>query len=136
MEALELVADSFLSAGAPVMNAAAELLEGERELRALVKARMAKVLSVYRSVLEDETSVHRLLRCEGGWTALVQSPRYAEEESLSRELLRREGLYVHPGFFFDMEKEAFFAFSLIIRPEEARAAAEKFRSFFDRYDGN
>jgi len=136
MEALELVADSFLSAGAPVMNAAAELLEGERELRALVKARMAEVLSVYRSVLEDETSVHRLLRCEGGWTALVQSPRYAEEESLSRELLRREGLYVHPGFFFDMEKEAFFAFSLIIRPEEARAAAEKFRSFFDRYDGN
>lgn len=67
---------------------------------------------------------------------MVQSPRYAEEESLSRELLRREGLYVHPGFFFDMEKEAFFAFSLIIRPEEARAAAEKFRSFFDRYDGN
>jgi aspartate/methionine/tyrosine aminotransferase len=136
MEGLELVADSFLSAGAPVMNAAGSLLEGEEALRASVKARMGEVLSVYRSVLEGETSAHRVLRCEGGWTALVQSPRYAEEERLSRELLRQEGLYVHPGFFFDMEKEAFFALSLIIRPEEARVAAEKFRSFFDRYGSN
>lgn len=136
MEALELIADSFLSTGAPVMNAAAALLGYEEELRVSVRARMAKALSVYREVLGGEGSPHRILRCEGGWTALVQSPRYADEESLARQLLRRQGLYIHPGFFFDMEKEAFFAFSLILKPEEARIAAEKFRSFFEHYDSN
>jgi len=134
MEALELIADSFLSAGAPVMNAAATLLGFEEELRASVRGRMTEVLSVYRQVLEGEGSPHRILRCEGGWTALVQSPRYTDEESLARGLLRQEGLYIHPGFFFDMDKEAFFAFSLILRPEEARIAAEKFKSFFEHYD--
>jgi aspartate/methionine/tyrosine aminotransferase len=134
MTALELIADSFLSAGAPVMNAAARLLNYEEELRASVRARMAEVLSVYRDVLEGEASPHRILRCEGGWTALVQSPRFADEERLAWELLRRERLYIQPGYFFDMENEAFFAFSLILRPEEAREAAEKFRSFFDHYD--
>ncbi|MDX9783987.1 MAG: pyridoxal phosphate-dependent aminotransferase [Spirochaetia bacterium] len=134
MDALELIADSFLSAGAPVMNAAGILLGYEEELRASVKTRMAQALSVYRQVLEGETSPHRILRAEGGWTALVQSPRYADEESLARDLLGQQGLYVHPGFFFDMEKEAFFAFSLILRPEEARKVAEKFRSFFEHYD--
>lgn len=131
--ALELISDAFLSAGTPIMNAAGRLLAGEDELRLTVKERMKSVLAVYRDVLGYEGSPHRVLACEGGWTALVQSPRFAGEEELARGLLREEGVYVHPGFFFDMEREAFFAFSLIVKPEEARAAAEKYKAYFDRF---
>jgi len=134
MEGLELIADSFLSAGAPVMNAAGVLLKHQKAIQASVRARSSEVLAIYREVLEGEASPHRILACEGGWTALVQSPRFAGEEDLARGLLRQEGLYVHPGFFFDMETEAFFALSLIIQPGDARKAAEKFMSYFNHFD--
>ncbi len=134
MEGLELIADSFLSAGTPVMNAARALLKHQKALQTSVRARSSEVLAIYRDVLEGEASPHRILACEGGWTALVQCPRFAGEEELAQGLLSQKGLYVHPGFFFDMETEVFFALSLIIRPEDARKAAEKFISYFNHFD--
>lgn len=131
--ALELISDTFLSAGTPVMNAARSLLAAGPALADKVRARMREVLAVYREILEGENSPHRILACEGGWTVLVQSPAYEREESLALGLLRDEGIFVHPGYFFDMEREAFFAFSLILEPQEARMAAERYRAFFDRY---
>jgi len=133
ISALELISDTFLSAGAPVMNGVGKLLARGEAIRASVKERMRQVLSIYRAILQYEGSPHRILTCEGGWTALVQSPGFAGEEELARGLLREEGLYVHPGFFFDMEREAFFAFSLIVRPEDAYSAAIKYRTYFDRF---
>jgi alanine-synthesizing transaminase len=133
LSALELISDNFLSAGAPIMNAVGELLAAEAEIQAAVNTRMKTVMGIYREILCGDGSSHRLLRCGGGWTALVSSPRFASEDELARGLLREEGLFVHPGYFFDMEKEAHFAFSLILRPEEAREAALKYRDFFARF---
>ena len=133
LSALELISDAFLSAGTAAMNAAPALLEREREVLASMRERMAADLAAYREVLEYPGSPHRVLACEGGWTALVQSPRFAPEEDLARGLLHEEGIYVHPGFFFDMEKEAYFAFSLIVPPWEAKAAAQKYKAYFDRF---
>lgn len=131
MERLELVSDTFLSAGAPVMNAAAKLLRLESAIQEKARDRMRKVYAIYRRVLEYEGSPHRVLSCRGGWTALVQSPRFDSEEELSVELLRQEGVFAHPGFFFDMEREAFFAFSLILEPETAEKAAISYLRFFE-----
>ena len=127
---LEIIADTFLSAGTPIMAAAVELLRREEEIQQLTRARMAEVMDVYRLELEGADSPHRILRCEGGWTALVQSPALDEEEALAVDLLRRTGLYIHPGFFFDMRGGVFFAFSLIIRPEDAQRAARAYADYF------
>ena len=131
--ALELISDAFLSAGTPIMNAAGSLLRAEGDIRLPVIERMKEVMGIYRETLAFDGSPHRILACEGGWTALVQSPRFATEEELARGLIREKGLYVQPGYFFDMEKEAFFAFSLILRPEDARLAALAYRDYFGRF---
>lgn len=127
---LEIIADTFLSAATPIMAAAADLLRREGEIQQLTRVRMAEVMEVYRRELEGADSPHRLLRCEGGWTALVQSPAFDEEEALAVDLLRQKGLYIHPGFFFDMRGGVFFAFSLIIRPEDAQRAARAYADYF------
>jgi len=132
MAALELISDTYLSAGTPIMNGVGALLAGESDILQAVRERMKAVLGAYREALCYDGSPHRILACEGGWTALVQSPRLAGEEELARGLLREQGLYVHPGFFFDMEREAYFAFSLILRPEEARSAALRYKAYFDK----
>jgi len=129
---LEIVADSYLSAGTPIMAALPGLLDRERLFGGAARARIAANMAALRSALEEPGSPHRLLRCEGGWTALVESPRIEPEEELARGLLWEEGLWAQPGYFFDMEREAFFTASLILDESALLEGARRYRAYFDR----
>jgi alanine-synthesizing transaminase len=128
---LEIIADSYLSAGTPVMNALPSLLETAPSFAARCRERMRGNLASLRRILESPTSPHRVLRCEGGWTAIVESPRFASEEELALGLLREKGLWSHPGYFFDMEREAFFTVGLILSPEQLERGALSYRDYFE-----
>ncbi len=129
---LEIVADTYLSAGTPVMRALPAWLGAVPALQTRVGERLAANLSSLRSILEGPTSPHRVLRCEGGWTALVEAPRVASEDELALGLMHDEGLIVHPGYYFDMEREAFFALSLILEPAAFTHAARRYAAWFER----
>ena len=66
-----------------------------------------------------------LLPVEGGWSAVVRVPATRSEESLVLDLLARERILVHPGYFFDFEHEAFLVCSLLVPEAE-------FADAFDR----
>jgi aspartate/methionine/tyrosine aminotransferase len=129
---LEILADAYLSAGTPVQNALPRLLAQAEVFAGPCRRRIASNLASLRLLLEGSGSPHRVLRCEGGWTALVESPRFLPEEELALALLREEGLAVQPGYFFDMEREAFFAFGLISRPELLERGARAYAACFER----
>lgn len=134
-ERLEIIADSYLSAGAPAMNALPALLEAAPRFAAALRRRMTRNLDRLRSVLGGDDSPHRVYRCEGGWTALIESPRFRSEEETALSLLREEGLWVQPGHFFDMEREPLFAASLIL-PEDAFAEGlGRYAAWFAREGG-
>lgn len=129
---LELIADTFLSAGTPIMNALPSLLAREPEFLSVLLARTRENYSIYRALLEGNESPHRVLTCQGGWTALVESPSFFEEEKIAEMLLLQKGIFAQPGFFFDMEHGVHFAFSLIIAQEWARAWCGEYKEFFDQ----
>ena len=54
-----------------------------------------------------------VLSVEAGWYAVLQVPAIQSEESLVLDLLERTGILVHPGYFFDFEREAFLVVSLL-----------------------
>jgi aspartate/methionine/tyrosine aminotransferase len=56
------------------------------------------------------------LPCEAGWSAVVRVPSTRSEEDLVLELLERDSVLVHPGFFFDFPHEAFLVVSLLPEP--------------------
>ena len=37
-----------------------------------------------------------------------------------------------PGYFFDMEREAFFTFGLILRPEDLERGMRAYAAYFER----
>jgi len=127
---LEILADAYLSAGTPIMNALPKLLAGASSFSTPCRERLAANLTALRTILEPPDSPHRILRCEGGWTAIVESPRLLDEEELALGLLREEGLWSHPGYFFDMEKEAFFTVGLILPPELLERGARSYAAYF------
>jgi hypothetical protein len=55
----------------------------------------------------------------------VRVPATRSEEQLILELLDREGILVHPGYFFDFPREAFLVMSLLPLPDMFSDAAAR-----------
>jgi len=112
---LELLADAFLSVGTPVQVAAPDLLAGRHPTSDAIRARLTRNLEAIRLAVVG-TAV-TLLDVEGGWYATLRLPRVETEEAWTLLFLERDGIYVHPGHFFDFSDEAFVVTSLLT-PED------------------
>jgi aspartate/methionine/tyrosine aminotransferase len=49
---------------------------------------------------------------------VIRVPAFRSEEALAVELLEREQVLVHPGYFFDFPHESFIVVSLIPTPDQ------------------
>ncbi len=56
---------------------------------------------------------------------MVQVPSVRSEEQLALELLEKDDVLVHPGYFFDFLREAFIVVSLLIEPAAFETAARR-----------
>ena len=116
MERLETICDAYLSVSTPVQIAVPELLKAGAQVRTQIHRRVRHNFAT----LEDMALAYpscSVLPCEAGWYAVLQVPAIVSEEALVLELLDRTGILVHPGYFFDFEREAFLVISLL--PETA-----------------
>ncbi|MDQ3213907.1 MAG: pyridoxal phosphate-dependent aminotransferase, partial [Acidobacteriota bacterium] len=115
LQRLELICDTYLSVSTPVQLAAAHLLEAGAGVRAQILARVRANDAALRRAAEPFPSVQPL-RSEAGWASVLRVPATRTEEELVLELLGRDGVLVHPGFFFDFPQEAFLVLSLLPEP--------------------
>jgi aspartate/methionine/tyrosine aminotransferase len=113
---MELIADSFLSVGTPVQVAAPSLLARAASIRAAIHARVRRNLDAARREAAG-TPACEILPVEGGWCAVVRIPATRSEEEFVLDLLERDGILVHPGYFFDFRHEAFVVVSLLPRED-------------------
>jgi alanine-synthesizing transaminase len=109
---LELVCDTYLSVSTPVQAAAAELIERAAPIRAQIQSRTA---ANHRRLVARVADVPacRVLRAEGGWYGVLQVPSFGSEEDLVVALVERDGVIVHPGYFFDFPRESYLIVSLL-----------------------
>jgi aspartate/methionine/tyrosine aminotransferase len=124
LRALELVADSYLSVSTPVQVAAADLLHRGGPIRDGILRRVRANLAALRGMV-GRYHAATLLACEGGWYAVIRVPSTRSEEELMLELLERERVLVHPGYFFDFPHEAYVIVSLLPRPDVFADAAAR-----------
>ena len=110
---LELIADTFLSVGTPVQVAAPSLLSAGAVVRAAIQLAFAPTSTGSRSSRRHPAC--ELLDTEGGWSAVIRVPAVRSEERLVLDLLDRERILVHPGYFFDFAHEAYIVVSLLPR---------------------
>jgi aspartate/methionine/tyrosine aminotransferase len=110
--ALELIADSFLSVSTPVQVALPHLLHAGAAVRQSIQRRTHANLEALRAAAR-ECPACDVLRVDGGWAAVIRVPATRSEEQLVLDLLEREHVLVHPGYFFDFRTEAFIVVSLL-----------------------
>jgi len=111
LDALELIADTYLSVSTPVQVALPRLLGLSGSILNEIRRRTAENLAHLRETMLGSAAT--LLRTEGGWYAVLQVPRTRTEEEWTLKLLGDLDVLVQPGFFFDFESEAFLVLSLL-----------------------
>ena len=116
IERLEIIADTYLSPGAPVQLALPKFLALRNGLQAQLQDRVLANLSVLDNALGESKLLSRLNR-EGGWYAILRVPATQTDEALAVVLLQRCSVLVHPGHFFNFPHDGFIVLSLIT-PED------------------
>lgn len=111
---LELLADTYLSVGTPVQCALPELLRVGSDIQHQIAKRLARNFAALNAILENSPA--HSLHVEGGWSAIVQLPRTSTEEIWITRLLEEQSVIVQPGYFFDMDSEAYLVLSLLTPP--------------------
>jgi aspartate/methionine/tyrosine aminotransferase len=74
--------------------------------------RVCANLALLDGQLKRETPCSRLY-AEGGWYAVLRVPSTKTDEEWALKLLETEGVYVHPGHFFDFPGDGYLILSLI-----------------------
>ena len=115
LQRLELICDTYLSVSTPVQIAASRLLTDGAVVRERILERVRANDATLRRIVATVPSIEAL-NADGGWSAVLRVPATRSEEELVLELLERDGVLVHPGFFFDFSHEAFLVVSLLVEP--------------------
>jgi hypothetical protein len=113
-EALELIADQYLSVSAPAALALPALLDLAPGIRAQALARLKANLAELDRQLVAHPHLSRL-PVEGGWSVLLRLPALEEDEAVALRLLDG-GVAIHPGHFFDLPSRGFLVLSLLTPP--------------------
>jgi aspartate/methionine/tyrosine aminotransferase len=120
---LEVIADAFLSVGAPVQHALSKLLASRATTEAAIRHRTSANLAHVRAAVAGSAAT--LLHVEGGWYAILRLPRTQSEETWALTLIEQDGVYVHPGHFFDFSEEAYVVVSLLTREATFREGVKR-----------
>lgn len=116
LDALELIADNFLSVATPVQAALPELLRIAPRIREAISQRTRANLETLRANLSPAAQV---LPVEGGWSAVIRMPRVMSDDERALALLDR-GVVVQPGYFFDFASDGYIVVSLLTREDVFR----------------
>ena len=124
MARMELIADTYLSLNAPVQLAAPVLLEQRKTLQPVLLDRLRVNIGELDRQLAAHPAVTRL-HTDGGWNAVIRVPAVKNDEELSIDVVRKVGVIVHPGHFYDFPAEGYLVLSLIVDPAEFRQGVSR-----------
>jgi aspartate/methionine/tyrosine aminotransferase len=131
IDALELIADNYLSVATPVQVALPELLRIAPTIREAIRFRTRENLDLVTRSIELVPSA-RLLPVEGGWSAVIRVPCVESDEELALRLIEEQGVVVHPGYFFDFDGDGYLVISLLTRPDVFAEGVARLSAVFQR----
>ena len=115
LDRLEFIGDAYLSVSTPVQLAAPRLIDEGAAIRRQILERVRGNYARLRRACTAYPAI-AVLPADAGWSAVVRVPAAAGEDELVVDLVERDGVIVHPGFFFDFPSEAFLVLSLLPLP--------------------
>lgn len=117
LKRLEFIADTFLSVNTHVQQMLPSLLKERKSTTRRFLERLQTNLAALRSRVTLARAVS-LLRCEGGWYAVLQVPATRSDEDWAEVLLEDCNTLMHPGLFFSIDRINCLVLSLLPLPDD------------------
>jgi hypothetical protein len=131
IERLEIILDTYLSVSMPIQQACIQWFSRRKEIQAEISARLYENKIFLEDCLHRHPSSH-CLHAEGGWYAVIRIPRTKNEEEWVLEFLEKDHVFVHPGYFFNGEGEAYIVLSLLPPPKVFREGVSRIFSRIEK----
>jgi len=131
LEKLELIADTYLSVSTPVQVAAPALIASGEGVRRQIRERVRRNESALRDAAAPYAAIE-VLPADAGWSVVLRVPAVRPEEDLVLDLLERDQVLVHPGYFFDFDHGCHLVVSLLTPAETFDAGVSR---LLERIDG-
>lgn len=112
LDRLEVIADTWLSMNAPIQHALPKWLAGRDGIQEQIRSRCQNNLATLDQLLARQQLVTRL-QVEAGWYAVLRVPALMADEELAAQLIREQGVAVHPGRFFAFPDSGWLIVSLL-----------------------
>ena len=123
---LDIIADAYLPFSEILAGQLPGFLEEIPLQVALTRGRCAANLEVLEDlVAADSVSPVTVLEPQGGWNVLLRFPSHVDEDELVKQLLDEQGIYLQPGYFFDLPFNGVISLSLLLETEVFRENAAK-----------
>ncbi len=123
MQRLELIADTYLSAGTPVQCGLPALLALREPVQRQILQRVKGNLEVLRH------SGIRTLDVEAGWYAIAM---HNHGDELAERLLCEHDVLVQPGYFYDFEGSGYLVLSLLSKVDDFREGVSRLADCLNR----
>jgi aspartate/methionine/tyrosine aminotransferase len=117
MDRLETTADTFLSCHIPVQKALPEIFAKGRSFAESYVAEVGRRRQRMTGLLRSSEKI-RFVEPMGGFYLVASVETDRPEEGFVVELMKREGVFVHPGYFFDYERGVHAVLSYLVQPEK------------------
>ena len=109
---LEMMLDFYLSSATPVQLAAKKLLYQRQVIQRQMFSRIDSNSRFLEEQLAKTSNIRALIR-EGGWYAVIEISDVIPDEDRVLQLLDQDNTLMHPGYFFDFDREGFLVVSLL-----------------------
>ncbi len=109
---LEILGDTYLSVNTPVQVGLERILAVGESVGRQIKERVAGNRALLR-LARGADAPWDILTADGGWYAVLSVPRVMSDERWALALLERDGVYVHPGHYFDFAADGYLVVSLL-----------------------
>lgn len=126
VDRLETFSDTFLSCHTPIQRALPALFREGRDFLREYREEVRRRRDLAMEILGRSKNI-RVIEPRGGFylTVEILPPFPLEEEEFVLRLMEEEGVFVHPGYFYDYEQGVHFTISFLTEPASLTRGLEK-----------
>lgn len=124
VDRLETTADTFLSCHIPIQKALPEIFTQGLSFVAEYVAEVGRRRKLAMEILRTSSKI-RFVEPVGGFYLMAAIETEQAEEDFVVELMKKAGVFVHPGYFFDYEKGVHVILSYLVHPERLQMGLKR-----------
>lgn len=128
---LEMMLDFYLSVSTPVQHATNMILQRCKAIQEQINSRLDENSRFLKERL-SQTANCKLLQREGGWYGVAEISDAVSDEDRVLQLLKNDNTLVHPGYFYEFDREGFVVVSLLTPVETFQAGVSRMIERFGR----